>query len=179
MKTNNKLTMIFILFCLLYFFVSGNAQYAVQNSAFSNGATVSTDSINHGLISIAGQKFIGESNDNSYFAYSGFIYSGLPIYTGMDDFLTDGLPKTFELYQNYPNPFNPTTNIKFSLPKMATVKIDVFNVIGQHIITLINTKKEAGYHVINFDAHHFASGMYFYTITADNFHNVKRMLLIK
>jgi len=92
---------------------------------------------------------------------------------------TAALPKTFELYQNFPNPFNPVTNIKFALPKSAKVKIDIFNILGQHVTTLINTKKEAGYHSVQFDANLFTSGMYFYIITADNFHNVKRMLLIK
>lgn len=178
MRINKKLTIISTLFCLLYFFVPGNAQYTLKSSVFSNGATINTDSINYNLLSFAGQSLIGETNDNSNLVYSGFVYTGWSISTGMDDFLTD-LPKTFELYQNYPNPFNPATNIKFALPKTATVKIDVFNVLGQHVTTLLNEKKPAGYHIINFDANRFASGMYFYTIQTDNFSKVKKMLLVK
>ena len=178
MKINKKLILIPILFYLFCFFAVGNAQYAIQNSVFSSGAAVNTDSLNYDLRGLAGQSLIGESSDNIYFAYSGFVYSGWPIYTGIDDLLTD-LPKTFELYQNYPNPFNPVTNIKFALPKAAKVKIDVFNVLGQHVVTLINAKKQAGYHVVDFDANRFASGMYLYTIQTDNFSKVKKMLLVK
>lgn len=89
------------------------------------------------------------------------------------------VPKLFELFQNYPNPFNPLTNIKFALPVAAKVKIEVFNLLGQHVATILNANKPAGYHVINFDANRFSSGLYFYTIQTDNFHMVKKMMLVK
>ncbi len=178
MKVNKKLILISTLFCLVFFFMPGNAQYVIKNSVFSNGGAVITDSSNYNLRSIAGQGLIGESGDNSWFVYSGFLYSGGAIYTGIDDLFSD-LPRSFELYQNYPNPFNPVTNIKFALPKTSKVKIDVFNILGQHVATLLNTNKPAGYHIINFDANRFASGLYFYTIAADNFYKVKKMMLVK
>ncbi len=178
MKTNEKLITIFLLFCIFGFFFQGQAQYVLKNSVFSNGVAVSTDSVNYNLHGLAGQDVIGENDDGSYFAYSGFIYTGLPLLTGIENPFSD-LPKTFELYQNYPNPFNPVTNIKFALPKAAKVKIDVFNILGQHITTLLNSKKPAGYHIIDFNANHFASGLYFYTIQADNFSKVKKMMLVK
>jgi hypothetical protein len=89
------------------------------------------------------------------------------------------IPKKYALYQNFPNPFNPVTNIKFALPNAAKVKIDVFNILGKHVATLLNTKKPAGYHIINFDANRFASGLYFYTIQVDYFSKVKKMLLVR
>ncbi len=178
MKANRSILQNFLLLFLLCSVLPANAQYALKNSTFSNGATISTDSTNYNLFGLTGQDVIGENDDGSYFAYAGFIYTGLPLVTGIENPFSD-LPKTFELYQNYPNPFNPATNIKFALPKAAEVKIDVFNVLGQHVSTLVNTKKQAGYHVINFDANRFSSGMYFYTIQTDNFSKVKKMLLVK
>jgi len=100
------------------------------------------------------------------------------VYTGINDLLSD-LPATYELYQNYPNPFNPLTNIKFALPKAAEVKIDVYNILGQHVATILDTKKPAGYHLINFDAGRLSTGLYFYTIRADHFSEVKKMMLVK
>ncbi len=89
------------------------------------------------------------------------------------------LPQKYELYQNYPNPFNPVTKIKFDLPEEAKVKIEIVNVLGQPVATILNTKKSAGYHQINFDANGFASGVYFYTIQTENFSKVKKMMLVK
>ncbi len=89
------------------------------------------------------------------------------------------IPDKYELFQNYPNPFNPETIIKFALPKAADVKLDVFNLLGQHVATLLNAKKMAGYHSVSFNATRLSSGLYFYTITTNQFHEVKKMLLIK
>jgi type IX secretion system substrate protein len=92
--------------------------------------------------------------------------------------------KEFELYQNYPNPFNHTTNIIFTLPKSAHVKLEIYNIIGQKIVTLVNTQKTTGTHSIQFDATHLASGVYFYRIeindnTTDRFVKTQKMLLLK
>ncbi len=178
MKADKKLILIFTLFFLIYFFDPGNAQYVLKNSVFSNGGAVITDSSNYNLRSVTGQDLVGASSDNSWFIYSGFLYSDGTIYTGIEDLFSD-LPGSFELYQNYPNPFNPVTNIKFALPKPADVKIDVFNILGQHVATLLDTKKPAGYHLINFNANRLSSGLYFYTIRTDHFSKVKKMMLVK
>lgn len=90
-----------------------------------------------------------------------------------------GLPNKFALHQNYPNPFNPTTNIKFDLPKAADVQLTVYNILGQKVMTLVSRKMQAGYHLVNFNASHLASGMYIYRIKAGNFVSVKKMMLIK
>ncbi len=178
MKAIKSILSISLLFCLILFLVPANAQYVLKSSVFSNGGAVNTDSTNYNLRSIAGQTLIGETGDSTYSAFGGFVFQYWPLFTGIDEPFSD-LPKTFELYQNYPNPFNPVTNIKFALPKAAKVKIDVFNILGQHITTLLNSKKPAGYHIIDFNANHFATGLYFYTIQADNFSKVKKMMLVK
>ena len=167
-----------ILFCLLFLYTGANAQYVLKNSVFSNGGAVITDGSNYNLLSSTGQNLIGESDDNTYFAFSGFWFQSGHIFTAINDPFMD-MPKTFQLYQNYPNPFNPLTNIKFALPKGGLVKIEVFNILGQRIATLLNAHKAAGYHIINFDANQFSSGLYFYTIQTENFHKARKMMLVK
>lgn len=108
-------------------------------------------------------------------------YSGGPI-VGITGEQPNAAPEKFSLSQNYPNPFNPVTNIRFGLPRPSHVKIEIFNVLGQRVITLMDEKQSAGYHVITFDASRqgaLASGMYFYRIEAGEFTDTKRMLLVK
>jgi hypothetical protein len=83
------------------------------------------------------------------------------------------------VYQNYPNPFNPSTKIKFGLPDDANVTLEVYNVVGEKIATLVNGYLKKGYHEITFDAQELQSGVYFYKISAGKFSSVKKMLLIK
>jgi hypothetical protein len=88
-------------------------------------------------------------------------------------------PSKFELSQNYPNPFNPTTTIGFSLPQSSQLKITVYNIIGQQVVTLADGIYESGYHKITFDASNLPSGAYIYKIESDAFIQVKKMLLLK
>lgn len=88
-------------------------------------------------------------------------------------------PQNFELSQNYPNPFNPTTTISFSLPQNAFVTLKVYDVLGNEIATLVNEEKSAGKYIINFDATSLSSGIYFYSINAGTFNQVKKMTLIR
>ena len=89
------------------------------------------------------------------------------------------LPQKFSLHQNYPNPFNPSTRIKFDLPKPENVKIEVYNIIGQKVETLLNKPLPAGYHEVEFNGHNLSSGVYLYRIEAGEFQDVKKMILIK
>jgi len=88
-------------------------------------------------------------------------------------------PDIFSLSQNYPNPFNPVTNIKFSLPVNSEVRLDIYNIIGEHLTTLIDEEMEAGFYSVPFDAVNLPSGTYIYRITASDFSQTKKMLLIK
>lgn len=96
---------------------------------------------------------------------------------GMDEYRSP--PEETHLDQNYPNPFNPGTAIGYRLSVQSDVRLDVYNIAGRRILTLIDQKKEAGYHEINFDASGLASGIYIYRLRANGRIFSKRMLVIK
>ncbi|OGC93468.1 MAG: hypothetical protein A2W25_05635 [candidate division Zixibacteria bacterium RBG_16_53_22] len=102
---------------------------------------------------------------------------------GVDDNTVD-LPKAFALSQNYPNPFNPTTEIKFDLPIEAFVNLQVFNVLGQKVKTLVNTRLEAGYRAIVWDGaddagKQISSGTYFYVLKVGGKTFTRKMTMLK
>ena len=99
--------------------------------------------------------------------------------TALGDELANIIPARYSLEQNYPNPFNPTTKIRIGLPNAGKVKLEVFNVLGQKVATVFDEYKTAGYHIINFDASNFASGIYFYRIESKKFIKVRKMILMK
>ena len=89
------------------------------------------------------------------------------------------VPVRFQLSQNYPNPFNPTTHIAFELPKAGQVKLDVYNIHGQRIETLVNEMKKAGQHVVEWNASEFPSGLYYYSLTTEFEKATRRMILLR
>ena len=78
-----------------------------------------------------------------------------------------------------PNPFNPTTIISYKLPVKSHVKINVYDVLGREIHTLVNTEQNAGNHSATFNASNFSSGVYFYRLQAGTYHDTKKFLLVK
>jgi hypothetical protein len=89
------------------------------------------------------------------------------------------IPKVFALYQNYPNPFNPTTTISYDVPKQSLVNIKVYDIIGREIAELVNDQHAAGAYKILWNAKGYASGVYYYRITAGDFVSVKKLVLVK
>ncbi len=85
----------------------------------------------------------------------------------------------FALKQNYPNPFNPTTEISFDVPKESTVKLSVYNTLGQKVADLLNEKLSAGTHRVKFDGSNLTSGIYFYKMQSAGFTSIKKMILMK
>jgi hypothetical protein len=89
------------------------------------------------------------------------------------------MPEEFRLAQNYPNPFNPTTTINYELRTTNYVDLSVFNLLGQKVATLVSEKQAAGKHKMQWNASGFASGVYYYRITAGNFTETKKLVLIR
>ena len=89
------------------------------------------------------------------------------------------LPEEFTLYQNYPNPFNPKTKIKFSISEAAHVELNIYNILGQLVTSLVNQEMSAGNYIVDFNASNLSSGIYFYTMKAGSQAFAKKMTLLK
>jgi hypothetical protein len=118
-----------------------------------------------------------------------------PLQEGVDEFTFQNtiagiedkiFSETFLLNQNYPNPFNPSTTIQFTLPEKSLVQLNIYNILGQKINTLINNEMDSGQHSVLFNGAGLASGVYFYRIAihsdkiqAGSFVETKKMVLMK
>ena len=96
----------------------------------------------------------------------------------------DLLPDAFALNQNYPNPFNPSTQIRYALPEQSQVVLTVYDMLGRKVRTLVNGVQDAGYRTVMWNATSdlgtpVSAGMYIYTIRANEFYEVKKMILLK
>jgi len=90
-----------------------------------------------------------------------------------------GKAETFEVFGNYPNPFNPSTKLKFSIPANGTVSIDIFNLLGQKIQTVLNTQLDKGSHEIIFNGSNISSGIYFYSVRYNGLSKTGKFILSK
>ena len=88
-------------------------------------------------------------------------------------------PLVLALHQNYPNPFNPTTTIRFALPTTTPVQLEIYNITGQRVVTLVNEVRQAGYYNEHFDANNIASGVYIYRMQAGKFTDAKMLMVLK
>lgn len=86
---------------------------------------------------------------------------------------------SYNLYQNYPNPFNPTTMINYNLGEPGLVQLKVYNVLGIEVATLVNEQQNSGDYLIDFNAADLSSGVYFYSLTVNNFTQTRKMILEK
>lgn len=169
----------------------------IDDLLFSNGALFAAVdqvgvvySMNDGAIwnILTGNLPIEDDFVSALFIHNGKIFAGLSAAhgvwsaplptTGVDD--KEPLPRDAVLAQNYPNPFNPSTKISFTLPKAELVTLKVYDVLGQEVATIFrNERRRAGNNTVDFNAPHLASGVYFYTLTAGNFLETKKMLLVR
>jgi len=101
----------------------------------------------------------------------------LPFQTGICD--NDILPNNILILANYPNPFNSSTLISYNLTHSTEVTIDIYDMLGRRIETLLKSFKPAGSHSIIWSAEGFSSGIYFYKLTANESENIGKMILIK
>ncbi len=89
------------------------------------------------------------------------------------------IPNEFKLNQNYPNPFNPITTISYDLPQASDVKLNVYDITGRLIQTLVDKKQSTEQYSVRFNASQYSSSVYFYRFQTDDFVQTKKMLLIK
>ena len=142
------------------------------------------------LNNIAGQIFVLQDNNYSpnevqpekpltWQTYKGNFYrAGNLKYvpSSVDD---EQIPGEFYLSQNYPNPFNPSTIIEFALPERANVILEVYNLLGERVKTLLREELNAGVHKINFSAAGLSSGVYLYRISSEKFNQTRKFVLMK
>ncbi|MBD3232633.1 MAG: T9SS type A sorting domain-containing protein [candidate division Zixibacteria bacterium] len=108
-----------------------------------------------------------------------------PLVRGSDDWILEGgwfqqtILSEYALISSYPNPFNAQTTITFDLPKSGKTNLEVYNVLGQQVATLVDRNLQAGQHSIKWDASEYSSGVYFYRLTAGDKVISKRMTLLK
>ncbi|HSQ75738.1 MAG TPA: T9SS type A sorting domain-containing protein, partial [Bacteroidota bacterium] len=89
------------------------------------------------------------------------------------------LPIAVQLDQNFPNPFNPTTVVRYQLPLACEVKLVVFDMLGRTVSILVNERRDAGYHEVQFDGGSLASGVYLCRMTAGNYVDTKKLVLLR
>jgi parallel beta-helix repeat protein/predicted outer membrane repeat protein len=89
------------------------------------------------------------------------------------------IPGRFALFQNYPNPFNPATTVKYNLPKTCDVSIEIYDLLGRRVETLVQGQQTAGHYQIIWDASDYSSGLYFYRIKAGEYAETRKMVLMK
>jgi hypothetical protein len=134
------------------------------------------------------------SNDNQNFndtelqLEAAFESLSIPLYFGAslgNESYTNLInPSQFQLKQNYPNPFNPNTQIGYTLPREEYVTLLIFDILGREVITLVDEMKSPGYLSVNWNGldnlgNNCGAGMYFYHLTAGNFSQTKKMVLLK
>jgi len=98
-------------------------------------------------------------------------------FVGVDD--EENTPSDYRLSQNYPNPFNAQTTIRYSLLEQSEVSIDIYDILGRKIETLLSDVQQAGYHQATWNAEDITSGVYFYKIQTGNYTETKKMMLLK
>ncbi len=143
-----------------------------QKLAFVNGNGTTTEKSSYSYIDK--NPFDGKS----YYRLKQIDFDGSSkIYNAVEvDF---EIVKEYSLSQNYPNPFNPSTEIIYTLAKSGNITLKVYNLLGSEVATLVNGFMESGKHSAKFNAKDFTSGVYFYTIKADNFTSTRKMMLMK
>ena len=122
-------------------------------------------------VAIFNVAFTDEQIAAIYAAYTGGA-------TGVDE-PSMQVATAYSLMQNYPNPFNPQTTITYSLPKKELVTLKVYDIAGREVQSLVNSFQAGGTYSVSFDATHLPSGIYFYTLQAGNFKQVKKMTLVR
>jgi hypothetical protein len=148
---------------------AGNEEYKAIGFISGNGTTTEQQSYSFVDKNISAGKYkyrLKQIDFDGTFEYSNEID-------------VDITPDEFALEQNYLNPFNPSTSIQYSISSKQFVTLKVYDVLGNEITTLVNEEKSAGSYNVQFTMDNFSSGIYFYKLTAGEFVQTRKMILIK
>jgi len=129
-----------------------------------------------GAIWASGEISIGNSSKIYYRVTS---LNKQSVYNGSSEELINVIPGEYTLEQNYPNPFNPSTTINYQLPDNSHVTLQIYDILGNLITTLVDKDMEAGYHNVTWNAGSLASGVYIYRLVSGSFVATKKLLLMK
>jgi glucose/arabinose dehydrogenase len=121
---------------------------------------------------------VDQNNELYTVCSNGLIYKFLNTVIGVNG-NGNTIPDGFVLEQNYPNPFNPSTSIRFTVPVNTAVNIKIYDLTGQEIAVLLNESKSAGNYSVTWEAANYPSGVYFYEMTAGDYKERKKMVLVK
>ncbi len=158
----------------------------MARDVLDGGGAVWTATASYKLSSSVGQSVTGFQTTATKKLYTGFwnpwVVETSPVEEEEEDQALR--PGKFDLRQNYPNPFNPNTIINYALPKTSHVKVEIFNILGQRVRTLVNEEEGPGYKSIKWDGkdqhgNQLGSGVYFCRIEAGDFTSSRKMTLLK
>lgn len=162
-------------------FYTGNLYYATNKSGSWSSTPVITDGATYNgimVVGVDGRGYLLGTTGTSTSTQEIIAIRSSGIVTSMRE--KGRTPAaTFRLEQNYPNPFNPTTTIEFSLPKSEYVTVEVYNLLGQKVETLVSGLQPAGTYTLRFDASNLPSGVYFYRLSAGQFAQTRKMILVR
>lgn len=168
------------------FYDFDNSKLYIWNNHES--APIDTFNFNAPLFPNDNKLYIGSSGENGYKRFWGRI-DDVRISNKVSDIIDNTTnielsdinshPFKFILNQNYPNPFNPETTIRFSLLEKGFTKLDVYNLLGEHIFNLVRGEIASGEHTIHFNASNLPSGIYFYKLQQGSHSDLKKMILLK
>ncbi len=151
-------------------------------AATAPSGPIAITEIDHGYGSTiwSGIGFV-DAQGNRIYRPQGFVPGVVMVLapTAIDDEAIQTLPSRLALAQNYPNPFNPTTMIEFTLPLAGHTRLEVFNVLGQRVVTLIDRALGVGAHQVQWDGADQPSGIYFYRLTHSEGAQTRKMILVK
>jgi hypothetical protein len=163
--------------------VSANnvARFNTQTNTWSTLGTGSSNGVNERVSALAvvgSEVYVG----GSFTSAGGVSANNVARWnsgTSRVEQLSPTAPKTFLLEQNYPNPFNPSTTIRYQLPVASEVKLEVYDVLGKKIATVVNERQSAGAYQVVWNASGLSSGTYFYRLQAGTFVETKKMIMVK
>ena len=142
---------------------------------YYNGTGNSTDFPSSIAVDKSGNVYVTGSSSGIEYDYATIKYSQS---TGINQ-ISSIIPEQFSLSQNYPNPFNPVTNLEFGISDLGFVSLKVYDILGKEAAIIVNEKLSTGNYKVEFDGSGLTSGVYFYRLTAGEFTDTKRMMLVK